>query len=225
MRRFWNAAITAVICASALALPFGGDAFAQSKKSAKPTALIPFEIDRAHERGERGTQSMIRLNDDVARMSAARIIEMPVVDGRMGDHARLDNLELFFPYGSVVLATAEFHKYRPALLAASNNAVPEFNTDPHYDRVKTFDSQLGRVCASEVQSDGRRVEMRISPDRVMSVVHVMPAKYAGPTAQDHPSYKVVSGLEMRFLSFKEPEAERLYRLCQRPGGTKVSSAQ
>ncbi|MEK9969520.1 MAG: hypothetical protein VW600_10315, partial [Ferrovibrio sp.] len=173
----------------------------------------------------RGIQGMIRLNDDVARMSASRIIEMPVVDGRMGDHARLDNLELFFPYGSVVLATVEFHKYRPALLASSNNAVPEFNLDPHYDRVKTFDSLLGRVCASEAQSDGQRVEMRISTDRVMSVVHVMPAKYAGPTAQDHPSYKVVSGLEMRFLSFKEPEAERLYRLCQRPGGTKVSSAQ
>jgi hypothetical protein len=219
MRRFWIAAITAVICASA-----SGFAFADSKK-AKPTALIPFEIERAKERGDRGSQSMIRLNDDVARMSATRIIEMPVVDGRMGDHARLDNLELFFPYGSVVTATVEFHKYRPALLAASDNSVPEFNIDPHYDRVKTFDSQLGRVCASEAQSDGRRLEMRISPDRVLSVVHVMPAKYAGPTAQDHPSYKVVSGLEMRFLSFKEPEAERLYRQCQRPSGMKVSSAQ
>jgi hypothetical protein len=219
MRRFWIAAITIVICASA-----AGVASAQSKKAAKPTALIPFEIERAKERGERGTHSMIRLNDDVARMSATRIIEMPVVDGRMGDHARLDNLELFFPFGSVVLATAEFHKYRPALLAASDNAVPEFNTDPHYDRVKTFDSQLGRVCATEHHADGRRTEMRISPDRVMSVVHVTPAKYAGPTSQDHPSYKVISGLEMRFLSFKEPEAERLYRQCQRPSGHKVSAA-
>lgn len=220
MRGFWIAAITMVICASA-----AGVASAQSKKAAKPTALIPFEIERAKERGERGTSSMIRLNDDVARMSATRIIEMPVVDGRMGDHARLDNLELFFPYGSVVLATAEFHKYRPALLAASDNKVPEFNLDPHYERVKTFDSQLGRVCASENHADGRRTEMRISPDRVMSVVHVTPAKYAGPGSQEHPSYKVVSGLEMRFLSFKEPEAERLYRQCQRPSGTKVSSAQ
>lgn len=220
MRRFWIAAITIVICASA-----AGVASAQSKKSAKPTALIPFEIERAKERGERGTQSMIRLNDDVARMSATRIIEMPVVDGRMGDHARLDNLELFFPYGSVVLATAEFHKYRPALLAASDNTVPEFNPDPQYDRVKTFDSQLGRACAVEQHNDGRRTEMRISPDRVMSVVHVTPAKYAGPASQDHPSYKVISGLEMRFLSFKEPEAERLYRQCQRPSGQKVSSAK
>jgi len=218
MRRFWIAAITVVICASAT-----GVAFAQSKKAAKPTALIPFEMERAKERGERGAHGLIRLNDDVARMSATRIIEMPVVDGRMGDHARLDNLELFFPYGSVVTATAEFHKYRPALLASSDNTVPEFNPDPHYDRIRAFDSQLGKVCASEAMSDGRRVEMRISPDRVMSVVHVMPAKYAGPTAQDNPSYKVVSGLEMRFLSFKEPEAERLYRQCQRPSGTKVSS--
>lgn len=216
MRRIWIAAITVVICASAT-----GVAFAQSKKAAKPTALIPFEQDRAKERGDR---SMIRLNDDVARMSASRIIEMPVVDGRMGDHARLDNLELFFPYGSVVTATAEFHKYRPALLASSDNKVPEFNPDPHYDRIKTFDSQLGKVCASEAMTDGRRVEMRISPDHVLSVVHVLPAKFAGPTAQDNPSYKVVSGLEMRFLAFKEPEADRLYRQCQRPKGTKVSSA-
>lgn len=220
MRRFWIAAITVVICASA-----AGVASAQSKKAAKPTALIPFEIERAKERGERGTHSMIRLNDDVARMSAARIIEMPVIDGRMGEHARLDNLELFFPYGSVVTATAEFHKYRPALLASSDNKVPEFNVDPQYERVKTFDSQLGRVCATEQHGDGRRTEMRISPDRVMSVVHVTPAKYAGPTSQDHPSYKVISGLEMRFLSFKEPEAERLYRQCQRPSGQKMSSAQ
>ena len=219
MRRFWIMVITAVISASV-----GGVAYAQSKKAAKPTALIPFEIERAKERGDRGTTSVIRLNDDVARMSASRIIEMPVIDGRMGEHARLDNLELFFPYGSVVTATAEFHKYRPALLAASDNSVPEFNLDPHYDRVKTFDHQLGKVCASEKMADGQRIEMRISPDHVMSVVHVMPAKYTGPTSQDNPSYKVVSGLEMRFLSFKEPDADRLYRLCQRPTGPKVSSA-
>jgi hypothetical protein len=218
MRRFWIAAITIVICASA-----AGVASAQSKKAAKPTALIPFELDRAKERGG-SASGLIRLNDDVARMSATRIIEMPVVDGRMGEHARLDNLELFFPYGSVVTATAEFHKYRPALLAASDNTVPEFNPDPHYDRVKTFDSQLGRVCATEHHSDGRRTEMRISTDRVMSVVHVTPAKYAGPSSQEHPSYKVISGLEMRFLSFKEPDADRLYRQCQRPSGQKVSAS-
>ncbi len=218
MRRFWIAAITVVICASA-----AGVASAQSKKAAKPTALIPFEIERAKDRGGSAT-GLIRLNDDVARMSATRIIEMPVVDGRMGEHARLDGVELFFPYGSVVTATAEFHKYRPALLAASDNTVPEFNPDPLYDRVKTFDSQLGRVCATEQHADGRRTEMRISPDRVMSVVHVTPAKYAGPSSQEHPSYKVVSGLEMRFLSFKEPEADRLYRQCQRPSGQKVSAA-
>jgi hypothetical protein len=220
MNRFWIATITIVICASA-----AGVASAQSKgKAAKPTALIPFELERAKERGS-SASGLIRLNDDVARMSATRIIEMPVVDGRMGEHAKLDNLELFFPYGSVVTATAEFHKYRPALLAASDNTVPEFNPDPLYDRVKTFDSQLGRVCATEQHTDGRRTEMRISPDRVMSVVHVTPAKYAGPSSQEHPSYKVISGLEMRFLSFKEPEADRLYRQCQRPSGQKVSAAQ
>lgn len=220
MRRYLIAAITLVICASGT-----GVAFAQAKKAAKPTALIPFEMERAKERGDRSSNGVIRLNDDVARMSAARIIEMPVIDGRMGEHARLDNLELFFPYGSVVTATAEFHKYRPGLLASSDNSVAEFSPDPHYDRVRAFDNQLGKVCASEKLADGQRIEMRISPDRVMSVVHVMPPKYAGPTAQEHPSYKVISGLEMRFLSFKEPEADRLYRQCQRSSGPKVSSAE
>jgi hypothetical protein len=90
--------------------------------------------------------------------------------------------------------------------------------------VKSFDRQLGKVCASDTAADGSKVEMRISPDNVMSVVHILPAKYQGPTAEQNPSYRVISGLEMRFLSFKEPEATRLHRMCQRPSGAKVSSA-
>ncbi|WP_300302825.1 hypothetical protein [Ferrovibrio sp.] len=219
-----KATIALAICAAAASLAAAGMAQAQSKKGAKPTALIPFEAERAKDRGDR---NLIRLNDDITRMSSARVVELPVVDGRMGDHARLEDVEIFFPFGSIVLATAEFHKYRPALMAsAAATSMPEVSTDPRYDRVKSFDRQLGKVCASEKLSDSQKIEMRISPERVLSLVHVTPAKFEGPTAADHPSYKVVSALEMRFLSFKEPDAERLYRQCQRSaatsGGTKVS---
>lgn len=220
MRRFWIAA-AAVSAAFVVGLaPLASHA---QGRNAKPTAPVPFETERAKDRGnERG---MIRLNDDVTRLPSYRVIELPVVDGRLGEHARLDDVEIFFPYGSIVLATAEFHKYRPALIASSaSNDVPDGVADPKYDRVKNFDRQLGKVCASEKTADGGKVEMRISPERVLSVVHTLPAKYQGPTARDNPSYKVVSGLEMRFLSFKEPGADSLYRQCQRPGGTKVSSA-
>lgn len=219
MRRLGLAAL--MLAAVAAATVVASPALAQKKgRAAKPTALIPFEAERAKERGDR---HLIRLNDDVTRLPASRVVELPVVDGRLGEHARLDDVELFFPFGSVVLATAEFHRYRPAQLASGSSETPAYSSDPKYDRTRAFDAQLGKVCASDKQDDGRRVEMRISPERILSLVHVMPAVHAGPTAKDHPSYRVVSGLEMRFLSFKEPEAERLYRLCQRPGGTTVSA--
>lgn len=221
---FRNATIATAILAAAASVIAVAPAEAQSKKGAKPTALIPFEAERAKERGDR---NLIRLNDDITRMSSSRVVELPVVDGRMGDHARLEDVEIFFPFGSIVLATAEFHKYRPALVAsAAVTPLPDVNADPRYDRVKHFDHQLGKVCASEKLSDGQRLEMRVSPERVLSLVHVTPAKFQGPTAADNPSYKVVSALEMRFLSFKEPDAERLYRQCQRSasasGGAKIS---
>lgn len=226
MFEFRKATVALAILAAAAGIGAVGAAQAQSKKGAKPTALIPFEAERAKERGDR---NLIRLNDDITRMSSSRVVELPVVDGRMGDHARLEDVEIFFPFGSIVLATAEFHKYRPALVAsAAVTPIPDVSADPRYDRVKHFDHQLGKVCASEKLSEGQRIEMRISPERVLSLVHVSPAKFQGPTASDNPSYKVVSALEMRFLSFKEPDAERLYRQCQRSatasGGTKVSQA-
>lgn len=221
MRRFWIAAavLTATVATGLMPLT----AAAQSKgKAAKPTAAVPFESERARDRGN--DRGVIRLNEDVTRLPSYRVIELPVVDGRLGEHARLDDVEIFFPYGSIVVATAEFHKYRPALIASSTpNDLPDGVADPKYDRVKQFDRQLGKVCASDTTADGGKIEMRVGPENVLSVVHVMPAKYQGPTAEQNPSYRVVSGLEMRFLSFKEPEASRLHRMCQR-NGTKISSA-
>lgn len=190
-------------------------------KERKPVVLIPFESERAVDRGDR---ALVSLNEDVTRLPAFRVVDLPVVDGRLGQHAKLDDVELYFPFGTIVIATAEFHRYRPALVASGQTlADPQPMLDPRYDRVAAFDRQLGRVCASETGYDGGRVEMRIHPaSRMMSVVHVLPAKFRGPEAETPPSYRVISGLDMRFLKIKEPEAERLYGDCQRPAATKLT---
>lgn len=205
-----------------IALAAGGIAVAgpgtADAKNRKPVVLIPYEIERAAERGDK---AMISLNDDVTRMPSFRVLELPIVDGRLGEHARLDDVEIYFPFGSIVAATTELHKYRPALVA-SGSVNPEFMHDPRYARVRSFDTALGPVCASEPGLDGNTVEMRISRNKMFSVVHTMPAKFRGPTAIENPSYKVTSALEIRFLSIKEPAAEHLYRQCQRPKATTLT---
>ena len=193
---------------------------AQAKEPKKPTALIPFETERAQERGDR---VLLNINEDITRVPGFRVIELPIVDGKIGEHARLDsNVEIYFPFGRIVVATAEFHKYRPALIASSSSAPIDMLPDPNYSRVQAFDRQLGKPCAIEIMAEGHEVEMRISPSRMMSVVHTMPARHRGPTAETSPSYRVVSGLEMRFLAQKEPMADRLHRQCQSPKGPKLT---
>ena len=108
-------------------------------------------------------------------------------------------------------------------MVASGETTPEPMLDPRYDRVREFDSQLGRICASEADYDGSTVEMRVNhANKMMSVVHVLPAKFRGPEATGNPSYRVVSALDMRFLRMKEPAAESLYRHCLRPAGTRLT---
>lgn len=217
MRLFWLGLVTLAVGAMQAA----GLADAAAKEPKKPTALIPFETERAQERGDR---VLLNINEDITRVPGFRVLELPIVDGKIGEHARLDsNVEIYFPFGRIVVATTEFHKYRPALMASSSpGAAADIMPDPNYHRVTTFDRHLGKPCAIEILADGQEVEMRISPNRMMSVVHTMPAKYAGPTAEDSPSYRVVSGLEMRFLAQKAPMAERLYRQCQSPKGPKLT---
>ncbi len=216
MRLFWLGLITLAVGMQTASLP---DAAAREPK--KPTALIPFETERAQERGDR---VLLNINEDITRVPAFRVLELPIVDGKIGEHARLDsNVEIYFPYGRIVVATAEFDKYRPALMASSNpNATAEILPDPNYLRVQAFDRQLGKPCAIEILADGHEVEMRINASRMMSVVHTMPARHPGPAAETSPSYKVISGLEMRFLRQKEPMAERLYRQCQAAKGPKLT---
>jgi hypothetical protein len=207
------AALAALVAA---ATPFVS---AVAKEPRRPTVLIPFENERAADRGDR---ALVSLNEDVTRVPGFRVVDLPVVDGRMGQHAKLDDVEIYFPFGTVVLATAEFNRYRPAMVA-SGETTPEPMLDPRYDRVREFDSQLGRICASEADYDGSTVEMRVNhANKMMSVVHVLPAKFRGPEATGNPSYKVVSALDMRFLRMKEPAAEALYRHCLRPAGTRLT---
>lgn len=217
MRLFWMGLVTLAMGAAQIAgLP---DALAKEPK--KPTALIPFETERAKERGDR---VLLNINEDITRVPGFRVLELPIVDGKIGEHARIDsNVEIYFPFGRIVVATAEFHKYRPALMASSDpSATVEIMPDPDYQRVAAFDRQLGKPCAIEILADGHEVEMRINASRMMSVVHTMPARHPGPGADQSPSYRVVSGLEMRFLSQKEPMADRLYRQCQSPKGPKLT---
>jgi len=216
MYRKVTALFALVAGALAVAAPF---ATAVAKEPRKPMVLIPFESERAQDRGDR---ALISLNEDITRVPAFRVLDLPVVDGRMGQHARLDDVEIYFPFGSVVLATADFHRYRPAMVASAATK-PELMSDPRYDRVQEFDRQLGRVCASETDYAGQKLEMRINhANKMLSVVHVLPAKYHGPDAADNPSYRVVSALDMRFLKMKEPEAADLYSQCLRPAGTKLT---
>lgn len=216
MRLFLTALTTLAVCGAA-SLMAGG---AQAKEPSKPMVQIPFEAERAQERGDR---TLLSLNQDITRVPSHRVLELPIVDGKMGEHARIDtNAEIYFPFGRIVTVTAEFHKYQPALVASTGVGTTEVALDPHYQRVQSFDRQLGKACAVEILPHGEEIEMRLAPNGLMSVVRIMPAKYAGPTAEHSPSYKVTSGLEMRFLSIKEPMAGELYRKCQRPAAQKVT---
>jgi hypothetical protein len=217
MNPIWLGLAALAVCAGQVI----GLADAAAREPRKPMALIPFEQERAQERGDR---VLINLNEDITRVPAFRVVELPIVDGKIGEHARLDDdVEIYFPFGRVVVATTEFHKYRPALLASADpGAGGEGLPDPDYARVKSFDKQLGKPCAIQILPNGHEVEMRIRHDRLMSVVHTMPARHVGPESEQHPSYRVVSGLEMRFLALKEPMAEPLYRQCMSAKGQKVT---
>jgi hypothetical protein len=208
MRVFVSALITLAICGGihSLSQP------ALAKEPTKPMVQIPFEAERALERGDK---TLLSLNQDITRVPSFRVLELPIVDGKIGEHARIDdNAEIYFPFGRIVTVTTEFHKYQPALVASTGIGTTEVAPNPKYQRIQSFDRHLGKVCAVEILPHGEEVEMRLAPNGMMSVVRITPAKYAGPDADNSPSYKVTSGLEMRFLSIKEPLAADLYSKCR-----------
>lgn len=205
----------------AIAVALLGSQAALAQKGPRyPTALIPFEQERAQNRGDRAT---LLLNEDASRIPGHRIVELPVVNGKMGEHAKLDDgVDIFFPFGRILTATTELHKYKS--LSLGNDR--EFQPDPRYKRVNQFDRALGHVCASE-RVEGEtpmKIELRMGENNSLSLVRVIPPEYKNPADSDAVSYRVTSAMEIRHLARQEPEAEKLYRNCLRgKSDQKVSS--
>ena len=173
------------------------------------SVAIPFEADRAKLRGDR---YMLKLNDDAAAIPAARILSLPVVDGRIGDRAELDHgLQVYFPYGSIVRAEMHIQKFQTDGDASSG-------PDPVYRVVKDFDKALGPVCASvgDAGQPGHIVEMRIAPQKIISIVERLPeANDSGKG--DNASYRVLSALNVSYLA-DLAASNQLYDTCTRKHG-------
>src|SRR3546814_2521033 len=56
-----------------------------AKEPRRTMVLIPFENERATDRGDR---ALVSLNEDITRLPGFRVLELPVVDGRLGQHAK-----------------------------------------------------------------------------------------------------------------------------------------
>lgn len=175
--------------------------------SAQERPTILFEAERAKIRGDR---HILRLNDDASIIPAHRIVSLPIVDGRMGERVKLDNgLELYFPFGRIVEARNEFGKYR-------KSANGQTDLDPFFRIVQSFDKVLGQVCATtaDVNGPGSRLDMRLGPNRTISMIHITPNPGVAP---DDERIKVLTVSEFRWIK-REPNAERLYTACQNNSG-------
>lgn len=180
-----------------------GPALAQSKRGPEPIP-IPFEQERAKARGDK---RIVRLNDDITTVPKQRIVSLPIVNGRMGEHVKLDGVELFFPFGRIVAAIHEFRKYREG---------GRGELDPAYAQVAKFDQALGPVCAREPSERmaGGHVELRIGPRGALSLVQADPVSEP-PGAETHYVYRVNTATELRHL--QEPAAARLHKACLESG--------
>ena len=165
----------AVLAATLVAMP----AEAQRKR-AFPLVAIPFEQDRSGQR--------VSLNMEAHEIPGGRILGVPVVDGKMGEHAQLDGIDLWFPYGRVVAAYTELNVANPA----------------HARKVRDFDRALGAVCA---HASG--VEMRLH--RQSGTIALV------RTGVDANHYKMIVTAEQRWLERFDtaPEVGQLYADCLR----------
>jgi len=173
----------------------------------KPGPAIPFETDRAKLRGDR---SLLKLNDDASVIPGKRIEALPVVDGKIGDRAKLDGgLLIYFPYGRIVTAETEFSPYRRSAAGTG-----QYEPDPAYRRVENFDKVLGPVCArvADSASRGGEVDMRIGVQNVISLVQAKPVSDGPGAALGQKHYRVVTALDIRNLQ-SEPHAAALYASC------------
>lgn len=207
-----NAAACVVVAVAGLMI--ASQAVAQ-KADKKPRISIPFEAERAAQRGDRYA---LRLNDDATIIPRHRIVDLPVVNGRMGEWVTLDGVDLYFPDGRIVVARTEFQPLRPI---AGDGA--RLEADPNYRHVTNFDAALGPVCARD--SNGGGTELRISRERAISVVQKMPAAHSNGQNADSPAYRVTTVLDASWLLRSEPHAEPLYASCLNGGARSASAAK
>ncbi len=180
-------------------------ALARPARAAELGPLIPFEAERAALRGD---HRLLRLNEDSSAIPARRIIDLPVINGRMGDHAKLDGgLLLYFPYGNIVSAETDFRQYRP------DPANPtHWMRDPAFARVAEFDRVLGPICASTGNAAAAQshAELRLHrPDHLISfVTEQRLAATAGAPANT--LYRIISVTDVRELLDQPVAADLAY---------------
>ncbi len=203
-------ATLAATLAAALLLAAGAPAHARGDKAVGPHPVIPFEADRAALRGDR---VILRLNDESSAIPSHRIQELPVINGRLGDHAKLDGgVMLWFPHGRILSSEMTIHQLRP------DPAHPgEYIPDAAYRHVAQFDRALGPVCAAEGDpaTAAGRAEMRLSSSKMITLV-VVHNELAGPK-HTNTAYQVTSATNV--IDMQSPaRARALYQQC-----TKTSS--
>lgn len=194
---------TPVVClAVALASLFSVSEAVAQKADKKPRLTIPFEAERAAQRGDRNS---LRLNDDATIIPRHRIVDLPVVNGRMGEWVTLDGVDLYFPDGRIVVARTELQP-----------------SQANYRHVTNFDAALGPVCASDPNGGG--TELRINRENAISVVQKVPAAQSGGQGEKAPAYRVTTVLDASWLRRSEPHAEPLYTSCLN-GGARTRAAK
>ncbi|MCW5729370.1 MAG: hypothetical protein KIT20_01335 [Alphaproteobacteria bacterium] len=194
--------------ASAMTLAVLGLSFEAEAQRARHERgpVILFEQERAASRGDR---QILRLGDDSSIIPGHRIKALPVVDGRMGDRVELDGgLQLYFPFGRIVQAQSDISKYRM-------NGAGKPEVDPLYQKITSFDSTLGPVCASAVdkRQPGNRLDMRLGPGKAVTLVSVTPDTSVAP---DGERQRVLTALEYHYIK-SEPQAAQLFAACNSAG--------
>lgn len=207
LRRLVRAGAVVALLAGALFGSHVPAALARSAHAAVFGPLIPFEIERAAARGDR---HVLRLNEDSSAIPANRIVDLPVVDGKMGDYARLDGgLLLYFPYGSIVSAESDFREFRP------DPAHPgQWLRDPSFALTHRFDRELGPVCDKEgdpAAPEGR-LAFRMRRGGLYSLVteKILPATAGRPAST---TYRVVSVADLQRL-LQAPRGAKLIHGCR-----------
>lgn len=201
------AAVTTTL-AAALMLAASAPAQARGDKVVGPHPVIPFEADRAALRGDR---VILRLNDESSAIPSHRIQELPVINGRLGDHAKLDGgVMLWFPHGRILSSELTIHQLRP------DPAHPgQYIPDATYRHVAQFDRTLGPVCAAEGDpaTAAGRAEMRLSSGKMISLV-IVHNELAGPK-QTNTAYQVISATNVIDMQ-NQTRARALYQQCTKP---------